>query len=143
MALVEFSKIKQLFGETSESTEADLFRELFVLVLSRATDADDYSHPAEIQTVQAVIKDALGEDLTEGEVRTAASSKIYESTPLHRCLAGGAAKLGLEQRRAILDGLVRVMKADERISTREAAFFNMVAESLDLTPADAAGLHFD
>ena len=38
-----------------------LFRELFVLVLSRATESDAHTHPAEIATVQAVIKEELGE----------------------------------------------------------------------------------
>lgn len=143
MALVEFSKIKQLFGESGQGSDAGLFRELFVLVLSRATDADDYSHPAEVETVQGVIRDELGEELSAGEIRTAASSKIYESTPLHRCIAGAAPKLSHDQRGAIVRGLVRVMQADDRISSREAEFFNMVVEALDLTAADAAGLHVE
>jgi uncharacterized tellurite resistance protein B-like protein len=140
MALVDFNKVKQLFGETPKGEDPDLFRELFVLVLSRATDADAYTHPAEISTVQAVIKDELGEDLSSAEVRTAALSKIYETIPLPKCLADAATKLSTDQRRRILGGLVRVMHADERVSSREADFFNMVVASLRLTAADAAGL---
>jgi uncharacterized tellurite resistance protein B-like protein len=49
----------------------------------------------------------------------------------------------MEQRRGILRGLVSVMEADERISSREADFFNMVAEALGLSAADAAGLHVE
>ncbi|GAB5412931.1 MAG: hypothetical protein Cons2KO_05340 [Congregibacter sp.] len=140
MALVDFNKVRQLFGDTGTGDDADLFRELFVLVLARATDADSYTHPVEIASVQAVIKDELGEELSDSEVRTAALSKVYESAPLPKCLADAAPKLSMEQRRAILRGLVAVMHADERISSREADFFNMVVSSLRLTAADAAGL---
>jgi uncharacterized tellurite resistance protein B-like protein len=143
MALVDFTKLRQLFGDTSDSADGDLFRELFVLVLARATDADAYTHPAEIEVVQGVIKEELGEDLSSAEVRTAALSKIYEKAPLKRCLTDGAPKLSMDQRRTILAGLVRVMRADDRVSSREAEFFNMVVESLHLTAADAAGLRIE
>jgi uncharacterized tellurite resistance protein B-like protein len=143
MALLDFNKVRQLFGESPRGSDAELFRELFVLVLSRATDADSYTHPVEIASVQAVIKDELGEDLTAAEVRTAALSKIYESAPLHKCLIDAAPKLNMDQRRAILRGLVSVMHADEHISSREAEFFNMVVSALGLTAADAAGLIVD
>jgi uncharacterized tellurite resistance protein B-like protein len=143
MALVEFNKIRQLFGETPGEADPQLFRELFVLVLSRATESDAHTHPAEIATVQAVIKEELGEDLSDAEIRTAALSKLYESAPLQKYVADASLKLTEEQRRKILDGLVRVMKADDRVSSREAEFFNMVVEALRLTAADAAGLHVE
>ena len=141
MALVDFNKVKQLFGDTPSAPDPQLFRELFVLVLARATDADSYTHPAEIQSVQEVIKDVLGEDLDDAEVRTAALSKIYESAPLQKVLGDSAPKLSVDERRTILAGLVKVMHADDRISTREADFFNMVVAALRLTAADAAGLY--
>jgi uncharacterized tellurite resistance protein B-like protein len=140
MALVDFAKLKQLFGETPETADPELFRELFVLVLARATDADAYTHPAEVKVVQEVIREELGQELSDGEIRTAALSKIYESAPLQRCLTDAAPKLSIEQRRKILTSLVRIMKADERVSSREAEFFNMVVDSLHLSAADAAGL---
>lgn len=143
MALVEFNKIRQLFGQAPGEADPQLFRELFVLVLSRATEADSHTHPVEIATVQAVIKEDLGEDLSDSEVRTAALSKLYESAPLEKYLADAASKLNDEQRRMIVGGLVRVMRADDRISSREADFFNMVVASLRLTAADAAGLHVE
>ena len=140
MALVDFNKVKQMFGDTPQTSDADLFRELFVLVLSRATDADSYSHPAEIETVQGVIREELGEDLSASEIRTAALSKVYESVPLQKMLSDAGQKLDMAQRRTILGGLVSVMHADDRVSSREADFFNMVVSALGLTAADAAGL---
>ena len=111
MALVDFNKVLQLFGDTPSGDDPDLFRELFVLVMARATDADSYTHPAEITTVQEVIKGELGEELSDGEIRTAALSKVYESAPLHKCLSDAANKLSMDQRRSILTGLVTVMRA--------------------------------
>ncbi|MEM6301918.1 MAG: TerB family tellurite resistance protein [Pseudomonadota bacterium] len=140
MALVDFNKVLQLFGDTPSGDDPDLFRELFVLVMARATDADSYTHPAEITTVQEVIKGELGEELSDGEIRTAALSKVYESAPLHKCLSDAANKLSMDQRRSILTGLVTVMRADQHVSSREADFFNSVVQALNLTAADAAGL---
>lgn len=143
MALVDFNKMKQLFGDAAAQPDPELFRELFVLVLSRATDADAYTHPVEVAKVQEVVREELGEELSVGDVRTAALSKLYESAPLEKYLADAALKLTLEQRRRILHGLVYVMEADERISSREADFFNMVVHALRLTAADAAGLYVE
>ena len=141
MALVDFSKMKQIFGDSSQEADSELFRELFVLVLARATDADAYTHPVEVAQVREAVQKELGETLTDGEIRTAALSKLYESAPLEKYLADAALKLSPEQRCKILDGLVAVMRADDRVSSREADFFNMVVQALRLTPADAAGLH--
>ncbi len=140
MALVDFNKVKQLFGDSPETADADLFREMFVLVMARATDADAYTHPVEIAVVQGVIGEELGEELSETEIRTAALSKVYESAPLQKILGNAASKMSVAQRQTILRGLVKVMHADDRISSREAEFFNMVVAALGLTPADAAGL---
>lgn len=141
MSLVDFNKIRQMFGDSKGEEDPQLFRELFVLVLSRATEADAHTHPVEIASVQAVIKRELGEDLSESEVRTAAASQLYESVPLQKLLGSARHKLSIEQRRRIVAGLVDVMEADDRISSREADFFNMVVETLDLSAADAAGLY--
>lgn len=144
MALVDFDKVKQLFtgGKSSESDQ-DLFQELFVLVLSRATDADSYTHPIEIDSVQRVVKKELNVDLSDADVRMAAASALYESAPLEKYLANASSKLTAEHRRAIVNGLVEVMKADDHISTREADFFNMVVASLGLSAAEVVGLHVE
>ncbi|MEM6485341.1 MAG: hypothetical protein AAF662_10195, partial [Pseudomonadota bacterium] len=102
MALVDFNKVRQLFGDTPAGDDPDLFRELFVLVMARATEADSFTHPAEIKTVQEVIKTQLDMDLSSAEIRTAALSKVYEAAPLPKVLADAALKLSMDQRRSIL-----------------------------------------
>ena len=140
MALTSFSRLAKLFREKEVTADEGVYRELFVLVLSRATDADAYTHPAEIASVQAVIKNYLGEDISSSDIRTAALSKLYESAPLHKYLAEVGPRLSRQQRCSIIRGLVEVLKADESVSSRETEFFNMVAMALGLTAADAAGL---
>ena len=140
MSLANFSRLSKLFKEREATADEGVFRELFVLVLSRATDADAYTHPAEIASVQAVIKEHLGEDISSSDIRTAALSKLYESAPLHKYLAEVGPRLSRQQRCSIIRGLVEVLKADESVSSRETEFFNMVAMALGLTAADAAGL---
>jgi uncharacterized tellurite resistance protein B-like protein len=144
MALVEFNKIKQLFSSAaSAEDEHQAYRELFVLVLSRATDADAYTHPAEIESVQRVIKEYLGEEISVADVRTAALSKLYESAPFEKYLIQVGPKLKLDERRAIIRGLVDVFNADDRVSSKESDFFNRVVSAFGLTAADAAGLYSD
>jgi uncharacterized tellurite resistance protein B-like protein len=140
MSLAKFSRLTKLFREQPSTADEEVYRELFVLVLSRATDADAYTHPAEIASVQAVIQETLGEEVSSSDIRTAALSKLYESAPLHKYLAELAPRLSRAQRASIVHGLVKVLRADERISSREAEFFNMVAMALGLTAADVAGL---
>ncbi len=140
MSLANFSRLTKLFREQEAVADDEVYRELFVLVLSRATDADAYTHPAEIASVQAVIKEHLDVDVSSSDIRTAALSKLYESAPLHKYLAEVGPRLSKAQRRSIIRGLVEVLRADDNVSSREAEFFNMVTMALGLTAADAAGL---
>lgn len=143
MPLTNFSRLANLFREQEGTADNEIYRELFVLVLARATDADAYTHPAEIASVQAVIKEHLSEDITSSDIRTAALSKLYESAPLHKYLAEVGPRLSRPQRRSIIRGLVEVLRADGSVSTGEAEFFNMVTMALGLSAADAAGLVVD
>lgn len=144
MALVELSHIKNLFkGEQENKGDPQAFRELLVMVLARATDADAYTHPAEVDTVQAVIKDYLDEEISTADIRIAALSDLYESTPLEKCISRVTPQLSLKERQAIIRALVAVMKADEHVASSEAGYFNMVAAALKLSYADVAGLTVD
>jgi len=141
MALVELSYIKKLFKGGHESKgDPQAFRELLVMILARATDADAYTHPAEVDTVQAVIKEHLGEDISSADVRIAALSDIYESAPLEKCISRISSQLSHAERQSIVRALVAVLKADEHVASTEAGYFNMVANALKLSYADVAGL---
>ena len=144
MALVDLSNIRRLFiGEPQEINDPEVIRELLVMVLARATDADSYTHPAEVESVQKVIKENLGEDISSADVHIAARSRIYETAPLEKYLSKVGPKLSKVDRCRVIAALVEVLKADDRIAGSEADYFNMVAIALQLTHADVAGLTQD
>ena len=144
MALVDLNNIKQLFGGNRETQpDPEVYRELLLMVLARATDADAYTHPAEVQVVQEVLQEHLGEHIEAGDVRFAARSKLYETAPLEKYVSRVGPQLPKSDRRAIISALVEVLKADERVATSEANYFNMIASALDLSFADVAGLPID
>lgn len=142
MSLVDLDHIRGWFKEEHSAKEDNAeFRELLVMILSRATDADSYTHPAEVATVQRVLKDVLGEDVSEKDIRVAALSELYEKVPLEKCIARVGPALTLDERRIITGSLVAVLEADDNIASSEADFFNMVCASLRLSYADVAGLN--
>ena len=144
MALVDLSNIKRLFGgERDAQASPEVRRELMVMVLARATDADAYTHPAEVEVVQKVLEQQLGESIDSSDIRIAARSALYETAPLEKYISRVGPTLTKSDRRSILSALVEVLKADERVATSEARYFNMVAAALELDFADAAGLVSD
>ena len=144
MALVDLSHIKGLFGGKRDVQPGpEVYRELLVMVLARATDADSYTHPAEVEVVQKVLEEHLGERIDSSDVRIAARSALYETAPLEKYISRVGPQLPKSDRRSILNALVEVLKADERIASSEANYFNMVASGLELDFADVAGLHSD
>ena len=70
----------------------------------------------------------------------AASSELYETAPLERYLRKVGQRIGIRERDLIVRALIDVFQADRRISDFEIDFFNTVADALNLTPAEIAGL---
>ena len=56
-----------------------MFKEVLVLVLARATRADTNVASVEVQHVINVLKEETGDDYTEAQILTAASSELFES----------------------------------------------------------------
>ena len=110
------------------------------MVLARATDADAYTDPVEVEAVQRIVKDYLGEDISSAEVRIAASSDLFERAPLHKYLSRIGPQLKDSERISIVKAMVDVLHADGRIASSELDYFNMVADALRLSPAEIAGL---
>ena len=141
MALVDLNHVKQLFGSKGHNqTGPEVYRELLLMVLARATDADSYTHPAEVAVVQAVLQDQIGEAVDSSTVRVAARSKLYETAPLEKYIARVGSQLDKSERLGIINALVQVLKADEYLATSEVSYFNMVAQAMGLSFADVAGL---
>lgn len=144
MGLIDLNHIKRLFSAKRDDPPGpEVYRELLLLVLARATDADAYTHPAEVEVVQRVLEAHLGEPIEPSDVRIAARSAIFETTPLERFIARVGPRLPRSERRKIINALMAVLRADDRVANSEAHYFNMVAAAMELSFAEVAGLTSD
>ena len=142
MSLSTLSHILSLFSgqEPSPEERQELVNETVMLVLSRATDSDTNIHLVEVDSVREIVKKTTGEEVSAVDVRMAAHSKIYESAPLERHLQRVGSQIDVHDRVMIAKALAEVILVDGRVTGREVRFFNMVADGLELTPAELAGL---
>ena len=119
----------------TQKTKEQIRNELFLLVLSRTTSADTNIRPVEIKKVKTLLKDHLGKEYTDAQIRVAAQSKRFEKEPLHR-FVGKAAKLISENDRVSLAfGMMDIMKSDDRIGALERKHFNRMIKALGLSPS--------
>ena len=142
MSISNFSNILKIFGgaEPTEEDKQELFKEVTVMTLARATASDTNIKPVEIETVRLIIEKVIGEDVSEAEVRVQANSKLFESEPLEKYLSRAGRVLDVKDRITIAEALAEVIVSDARVTSKETRFFNMVADAFQLTPAELAGL---
>lgn len=142
MSIIEFNSIKKFFGGGTPSAEEKqaLFREVLIMTLARATSSDTNIEPVEVETVRELIRTETKEDIGEADIRVAASSALFETTPLDKFLSKAGAKLDTADRVRVVRALATVITSDVRVSGMEVTFFNMVAKALNVSPAELAGL---
>ncbi len=142
MSLVNFASITKLVRDNSGKVKhkQELFQEVLLMVLARATRADSNVEKVEIARVREVLKQQLDMDFSDAEIRTAASSEIFETQSLERYLASATRKLDERERTIILIALASVIRSDEEIRVFELGFFDRVALALRATPSEIAGL---
>ncbi|MCH2190996.1 MAG: TerB family tellurite resistance protein [Gammaproteobacteria bacterium] len=141
MSIRNLSHIKKLFEHVDNPDEKrELYKEMLLMTLSRATRADLVTDDTEVAIVQKVVLEATGEEVSVKCVRTAASSELYETAPIDKYLSRVGQKIDLSQRQSIVKALVAVFEADGQVTESETDFFNMVVGALKLSPAEAAGL---
>ena len=144
MGLGAFKKLRQILGGAVADTDSsDLFKEVMLLTLARASDADTNVHPVEIAAVQKIVERETGEAVGESDVRVAAASELYEAAPLDSYLRAASRKLDGAQKITLLNCVEEVITVDRRVSSHEIAFYNHVATAITATPAEIAGLSPD
>ena len=142
MSISKLRSVFRIFSGTEPTTEeqSQLYKEVALMILSRATSADSNINQLEVEKVRDVLKVRTGEEFSDSDIRVAAQSTIFESAPLERYIRSTARKLKPEDRLSIARGLAEVIEADDRVTEREVTFFNNVAQELELTPAQLIGL---
>jgi len=142
MSISSLKGVLKIFGggDLSPEEEAELFKEVALMILARATSADSNINQVEVEKVRRVLAASTGEDFSDADIRVAAQSAIFESAPLERYVRSSARKLSWWNRLSIARALAEVIKVDERVSELEIEFFNQIAGALDLTPSQLIGL---
>lgn len=142
MSLINFDSISKLVRDSKNKAhhKQELFKEVLVMVLARATRADSNVEKVEIAKVREVLKEQLNIEFTDAEIRTAASSEIFESQSLERYLSSATRKLDERERTIILASLASVIRSDAEVRVFELDFFDRVALALRASPSEIAGL---
>ncbi len=143
MAIADLSSVLKIFGEATpkEEEQKALYGEALLMTLARASSSDANIDSAEISTIQEIVQRETGEEISPQDVRRAARTELYESTPLRKYLRSVQGRLSADDRRKIVQALAEVINSDCRVSVLEIDFFNRVADALRITPAELAGLH--
>ncbi len=142
MAFGDFSSVLKIFGGSSASgkTQDELYKEVLLTTLARASKADANIHPVEIEMIQQIMQRETGQDFTEADIRKASRPDLYESANLRKYLRSVQGQLKVEHRIKIVQSLADVIKSDTPISVLEINFFNRVADALLITFPQLFGL---
>ncbi len=142
MSITNMKGVLKIFGGGDPTPEelAQLYKEVALMTLARATSADSNINEIEVEKVRSVLKTHTGEDFPAADIRVAAQSEIFERVPLERYVKSSARKLTGQDRVKIAKALAEVIEIDDRVTEREMAFFNQIAVALELEPAQLIGL---
>lgn len=145
MGIADLGNVLKIFGGSaiSEEDQRSLFEEVLLMVLARASSSDASIQRIEVRTIQDIVERETGNAITEQDVRKAARTELYESTPLDKYLASATKNLKDADRIAIVGLLAEVIKSDTEVSVLEIDFFDRVAGALRVTPSEIAGLKTD
>jgi uncharacterized tellurite resistance protein B-like protein len=140
MKLAKLSSVLKVLQGGEAKKETQLFEEVLLMTLARASRSDVNIHPVEVDTIRKLIAKITGEQVTAADVRVAAMSEIYETTPLEKCLARLGKTIEPEHRAIVVQALAKVIRSDTEVTLQEIEFFNMVARAIGATPAELVGL---
>lgn len=143
MAIADLKTVLKIFGgsDIGEEQQNELYKETLLMTLARATNADVSIQGVEVNRVVEILKEHTGEEFSPKDVRVAARAELYAEADLKRYLSSVKGKLTEAQRAHVIQALADVFEIDEDISILEIDFFNNIARTLDVTPAQIAGLH--
>jgi len=142
MSIADLSNVLSIFGGSEPDPEIrkELFKEVLLMTLARASSSDSNIHEIEVESIQGILQRETGEEFSVADVRKAARSDLYETVPLRKYLASASRKLSSGDRVRVIQTLAEVIRSDTEVSVLEIDFFNSVAEALKATPSELIGL---
>lgn len=142
MAIADLKNVLSIFGgsEISEDKQNELFKEVLLMTLARAADADINIQAVEVDRIQEILKEHTGEDISSADIRVAARAELYAEANLRKYLSSVQKKMNPDHRALTIQALADVMRSDAEVSVLEIDFFNRTAVAIGATPAQIAGL---
>lgn len=142
MAIADLASVLKIFGggDVGKDGQNELFKEVLLMTLARAADADINIQAVEVDRIREILKEHTGEEFSQADIRVAARDELYAEATLKKYLNSVRGKLRYRHRVETVHALADVFRSDSNVSALEVDFFNGVAESLRVSPADIAGL---
>ena len=142
MAIADLKNVLKIFGgsDLSEGEHDELRKEVLLMTLARAADADINIQTVEVDRIREILKICTGEDISAADIRVAARADLYAEANLRKYLGSVRSKLRDQDRADIVQALADVFRIDCEVSVLEIDFFNRTVEALQATPAQIAGL---
>lgn len=142
MAIADLKNVLKIFGgsDVSADQENDLFKEVLLMTLARAADADINIQAVEVDRIREILKAHTGEDFSTADIRVAARADLYAESTLVKYLSSVHKKMSDNHRAEIIQALADVFRSDSTVSVLEVDFFDNVAAALHIKPSQVAGL---
>jgi uncharacterized tellurite resistance protein B-like protein len=142
MAIADLKNVLKIFGgsDLSDGEQEELRKEVMLMTLARAADADINIQTVEVDRIREILKANTGEDFSSADIRVAARSDLYAEANLRKYLGTVRKKLRPQDRADVVRALADVFRSDSNVSVLEIDFFNRTVEAINATPAQIAGL---
>jgi len=142
MAIADLKNVLKIFGgsEFSAAQENQLFKEVLLMTLARAADADINIQAAEVDRIREILKEHTGEQFSSADIRVAARAELYAEATLVKYLNSVSNKMTTAHRVETIQALADVFRSDQNVSVLEVDFFDKVVGALRVTPSQVAGL---
>ena len=142
MAIADLKNVLKIFGgsEVSAEQESQLFKEVLLMTLARAADADINIQAAEVDRIREILKKHTSEDFSSADIRVAARAELYAEATLVKYLNSVSNKMTTAHRIETVQALADVFRSDQNDSVLEVDFFDKVVGALRVTPSQVAGL---
>jgi uncharacterized tellurite resistance protein B-like protein len=142
MAIADLKNVLKIFGgsEVSADKQNDLFKEVLLMTLARAADADINIQTVEVDRIREILKSHTGDEFSAADIRVAARSDLYAEATLVKYLGSVYKKMSDAHRAETIQALADVFRSDQNVSVLEVDFFDSVAGALHVKPSQVAGL---
>ena len=142
MAIADLKNVLNIFGgaDVSEDQKNELFKEVLLMTLARAANADINIQTVEVERLPEILKQPTGEDFSSADIRVAARAELYAEATLRKYLGTVRKKMTDSHRATTIGALADVFRSDSGGSVLEVDFFDRVATALQVTPSQIAGL---